>query len=841
MVLSLIAVVVIGLLSQRGDDVNVVTRQLQPSAEDQRVEVGGGVTVVVPGGLLDTPTTLVATETMRLPNLAGGLLQSMPGHVIEFGDQTTFDSELTLEFVLDPARVEAGQKLLFVSYYDKENEQWVPVKTEIVDGVATVRTDHLSWWTSWFTTNDSATAIDPITGETYEVVYQRGGSGTVGGASIPIEQLAERIAQEASIAGLNYRASGYGSANTYMFLDDSLRTGEGYFDTKFGYTVLPTSFQDDTELADTVAHEAFHMIQAADPGIGLFKMNGSRWLVEAAAEYAAKRVASVPAKPLDTNAYKIDFRTGMRAVDDIHEYAMAGLVDRVLSDSGMSFEDFWTKLRSGSGSLDDRFAVIVRDALGYDLDEAYRRFLNEAITSGEPEVMSAPRVIQWSLSDDPPEQSEATGRLAVPAAGAMDAVVLGPPPSAINASASATIEFTPTSGTSDARVAVFVVPVGATGGIGTVSGGASPVVTAAGEAVTFALPAGSGVLITLFSSEAGVSMPFRLTAIPQAVAIEILPAGGGSPLAKIVDPSVAMPFVTGIDAGKTYELRVHLSPGIEVYEMRWTWPCAEPAPDLGRVNTKTSPEFAVQELILHCTVVGSPGLNVIGVSVIDVSASSTAPAVSAEVGFHLTAISPIAGATVGVPVTITAPDHRGQYRYRWNFGDGTTADTDVPTTTHTYTQATVGGPASVTLQLLPPGGSGSDVVLASFTTPGFEVTTDFSGTWTGTLTFTGCSQPPGRVPSCDFFMSQGVLTLHLVFRSAPDGTGEVDLSATKADGQTGETTTFSLTWTQTSVTWGEGAGTFNGTLDLAAGTMSGSGGGSIQDESLSWTWEAHRG
>jgi len=105
---------------QRGGDGDVVTRLLQPSAAVQRVEVAGGVTVVVPGGLLDEPTTLVVTKTPRLPSLAGGLLQSMPGYLIRLGDQTTFDQELTLEFALDDARLAAGQELLFVSFYDNE-------------------------------------------------------------------------------------------------------------------------------------------------------------------------------------------------------------------------------------------------------------------------------------------------------------------------------------------------------------------------------------------------------------------------------------------------------------------------------------------------------------------------------------------------------------------------------------------------------------------------------------------------------------------------------------------------------------------------------------------------
>ena len=842
-VLGLVALAGTVVLSQRGGDGDVVTRLLQPSAAVQRVEVAGGVTVVVPGGLLDEPTTLVVTKTPRLPSLAGGLLQSMPGYLIRLGDQTTFDQELTLEFALDDARLAAGQELLFVSFYDNELEQWFPADTEIVDGVARVRTDHLSWWTSWFTTNDSATAQDPITGETYKVVYQSGGSGKVGSTSVPLEQLAARIAEEASIAGLNYRASGYGSSSTYMFLDDSLRTGEGYFDTKFGYTVLPTNFQDETELADTVAHETFHMIQAADPDIGLFRMSGSRWLTEAVAEYAARKVGAVPPRPLDTNAYKIDFRTGMRAVDDIHEYAMAELLDRVLSKSGLSFNEFWTKLKAGSGSLDERFSLIARDALGIDIEEVYRQFLNEAITSGTPQLLDGPRVIEWTLSDDPPEQSEASGRLSVPAASAMDAVVVGAPPSTLGGAASVTIEFTPASGPADAQVSVFVVPVGPTGRMGSVAG-ATPVVergvASAGEAITFPVPEGSGVLITLYASEAGVSIPFRLTAIPQSVTIEIRPAGGGSPLPTTDHPSVAMPFVIGISVGATYQVGVHLAPGIEVYEAHWTWPCAEPAPDLGRVNTNLSPELAVQELTAPCTIVGGPGLNTIGVSVTDVLAPATSPTVVAAIGFHLTEIAPITGATVGVPLTITAPDHRGQYRYRWDFGDGSTTDTDVPTTTHTYTQPTIGGPASVTLQLLPPAGSGSDVVLASYTSPGFEVTADISGAWTGTMTFTACSIPQGRVPSCDYFLSRGALVLDLVFRAAPDGTGEVDISAHEQGVASENSLTYPMTWTPTSVTWDAGGLVFNGTLDLVAGTLGGGAHGAGDGETLDAAWQVTR-
>jgi hypothetical protein len=97
------------------------------------------------------------------------------------------------------------------------------------------------------------------------------------------------------------------------------------------------------------------------------------------------------------------------------------------------------------------------------------------------------------------------------------------------------------------------------------------------------------------------------------------------------------------------------------------------------------------------------------------------------------------------------------------------------------------------------------------------------------------------VPSCDYYFSRGVLTLHLVFRAAPDGTGEVDISASEAGVAAPNPSTYPMTWTPTSVTWSIEGVPFHGTLDLAAGTITGSAGGAIQDETLEMSWEVHRG
>ncbi|MDO8392073.1 MAG: hypothetical protein Q7V57_16480 [Actinomycetota bacterium] len=824
-----------------GDDqLAVVRRLVQPSTADQRVTIDSTLAVVVPGGLLDEPTTLAATQVPSLPNRTIGPLQAATAYSIELGDTSSFDTELTLEFVLDTAGGTPQPGTAFVSYFDETAGEWVPVEAEIANGVATVQTNHLSLWGVWQLAKsynvlamESFTVEHPQTGATSTVVYGTTDTAQVDGSAASIEALARRAAQEVGIAYTNYHSSGFEVPPAYVILDPSTKKDEGGYDPTTGAIIMPTTYQDEDELASSITHEMFHAFQGAQ--VGTWRMDAARWLMEATAEYASKRIASVPAQPFDANAYRLDPAVGMRIVDGSHEYKLAEFIDHFLTASGLGFGEFWTQLADGSGNLDERFNTIVESTVGIGDDEYYRVFLHTALTTDAVTLYEPPDAVEWTTPDDAPDQSAATGRLTVPADSAMHAVTIAPPPSAADRATQATIEFTLASQPRGARVAVLARQAS-----GSSTATATPLVDMAvdeGTPVHFTIPAGSGVLITLFGESAGVSGSFRVVTVPDAVTLAVNITRGGPALALQTHPAVAVPFVTGLAEDSSYEVVARFALDEGIYQVDWAWPCYESPPTLGRVNTITEPDLADQELTMSCTIRGEPGLNQIGVTITDNQAASSAPMADVQIGFHLTEFTPITSATVGTPTVFTAPDHHGSYLYRWQFGDGATADTDVPTATHTYTTPTTAGPAEVTLELLPTAGSG-DLVLATFTSPPFEVTGNLDGTWSGTMTFTACSIPPGTVPSCDYYMSAGALELHLRIRTSPDGSGEVDIWSS-SNGQSGPVTTEPITWTLTSVSFSRDLH-FTGTVDLAAGTMTGAAWAAEGGESIELSWQVHR-
>lgn len=116
------------------------------------VTLGDKVTIYIPPGALSKSATVTIKEGTDDGQAPAPLDAALPiGGAFEIdlgGDELA--KPATLEIAYDPDELPEGtpEGLVFLAYYDDEQEDWIPVVGEIdaERNVIVVQTDHLSWW-----------------------------------------------------------------------------------------------------------------------------------------------------------------------------------------------------------------------------------------------------------------------------------------------------------------------------------------------------------------------------------------------------------------------------------------------------------------------------------------------------------------------------------------------------------------------------------------------------------------------------------------------------------------------------------------------------------------------
>jgi hypothetical protein len=121
----------------------LVRERVSPTAADRAVRHESGITVTVPGGLLDSPAEVVVAETANLPPPVDRYVNRLASVDVTIGDLRELGREVTLD--LPAGRDGPLPERVWSAYWDDRQATWVTLPTEVdrQHGIVRVRTNHL--------------------------------------------------------------------------------------------------------------------------------------------------------------------------------------------------------------------------------------------------------------------------------------------------------------------------------------------------------------------------------------------------------------------------------------------------------------------------------------------------------------------------------------------------------------------------------------------------------------------------------------------------------------------------------------------------------------------------
>lgn len=134
------------LVSCSTDENDAVSVRVDPDRET-RLQVPDGPLIVLPAGSTSGPGQLVAEELPETPALPDGIISATGGGRDIRLEGAELTGQATLRFPVEPpggVPTEAVDALL--TYYDRDQQEWVPVESEYDGQTVTATVDHLSWW-----------------------------------------------------------------------------------------------------------------------------------------------------------------------------------------------------------------------------------------------------------------------------------------------------------------------------------------------------------------------------------------------------------------------------------------------------------------------------------------------------------------------------------------------------------------------------------------------------------------------------------------------------------------------------------------------------------------------
>jgi hypothetical protein len=150
-------------------------------------------------------------------------------------------------------------------------------------------------------------------------------------------------------------------------------TGGAEYNPKSGNVMVNTKIADDDEARDEASHEVFHLFQNAQ--LNYISMNARRWFVEAAATWAADRLATQAGKLPKVLKPKF-LATDFTVCDGKHEYGTSALLDWVISHGG--------KLKA----MQD--LVFTTSAITDDPVKAFEKYVMDTVATPCPSCATCP-------------------------------------------------------------------------------------------------------------------------------------------------------------------------------------------------------------------------------------------------------------------------------------------------------------------------------------------------------------------------------------------------------------------------------------------------------------------
>jgi hypothetical protein len=270
---------------------------VNPADTEQTITYQSQVKVILPAGAVKQAGELtIAQVTSQLPpvTLDG---ETVGIYEIKLGEQTSFDQPITLEFAINPEKLNANlppTQQVQAAFWDETGQQWVSVPA-IVDAarqVAVVKTNHLSIWSMVLWARGYV--VDPT--EHFLFIYDKAAvqastSGYTAQTSNSRTTLPAYITDLMDCLEKEYAV--YSQAG-YTFPESPIPVHVAAYTTPDMQTItgrirLPYDLANINDMRHTTAHELFHIIQLQTLSTVVYST--LQWWLDATADYAADAIA----------------------------------------------------------------------------------------------------------------------------------------------------------------------------------------------------------------------------------------------------------------------------------------------------------------------------------------------------------------------------------------------------------------------------------------------------------------------------------------------------------------------------------------------------------------------
>ncbi len=360
------------------------SQQFQPSSDSQTLQSDQGLSVTLPGGVLDKAQEVAISQVKgNIPDGFSGF-KPLATFDVTVGDQQTFNKPLAIDYTFDPSALDAtrpAKDQIFAQVWDTASQTWtlLDVSVDETRHVARVETDHLcpvsfnmllsgQVWTETphFFIYYWPSEVTQLAGP-----YKRHSTDpcTHPDYVCDVGDVLEKV--HASYTDKNYVLP---DKKIYVFIKDIDDSSTTPFSKAIRVPII--NWRDYEVLRSGLAHELFHVYQLNT--LGVMTVSARKWWMEATADYAGDRVAYEPER---TNQMGVDIKpkylaSALDSTADFHDYSTSHFIDYLINIENVStFDYLWS---NSAQHKDDNMLLFLDQFLqkrsGTGLAEHYESF-----------------------------------------------------------------------------------------------------------------------------------------------------------------------------------------------------------------------------------------------------------------------------------------------------------------------------------------------------------------------------------------------------------------------------------------------------------------------------------
>gem|GEM_PF-4998566 len=375
------------------------------SNEEQLINYNDEVVVIIPGGMLDTSRELTISSLDSYPNLPDneGILAL---YDVEIENVSSFSKEIAIEFSYDPDDIPTDMtvdEILSGVHWNSELGAWEEKAVAIDEErqVVILYTKDLSpvgvMMKTSLSTKDS---------EHFRLVYNT--EITVGHEwNNEPEIMSDDLLQALEGAYTTYtETNDFLEPSPQWFQDEKLlvRLDNNYYESqwswKTGVLFITSYYSDKDQLHHDLSHELFHAIQ--NRYFTFAGMHARKWWMEATADYAGAAICGSDIyEPIDENYFK----NPISLTNGIQEYITANFINYLVEEENIDFKDLFDYITDiWSSDVIDSLDSYLTENTGKSFAEHYRNFARYIFFNSESPATKSPT--EMAQEDEMPVSSD---------------------------------------------------------------------------------------------------------------------------------------------------------------------------------------------------------------------------------------------------------------------------------------------------------------------------------------------------------------------------------------------------------------------------------------------------